>query len=91
MSTIGFECQTRTHLLSSRFRKICVLAAIVASCGSWLGVEIKAQTVVKSTEETAVNTPRTDNPEEQVDVDYHETNLIPMTPAAPLRSYRFTR
>ncbi len=84
MSTIGFECQTRTHLLSSRFRKICVLAAIVASCGSWLGVEIKAQTVVKSTEETAVNTPRTDNPEEQVDVDYHETNLIPITSAASI-------
>jgi alpha-D-xyloside xylohydrolase len=84
MSTIGVECKTNNQSPSSRLRIICFVLAIVVSCASWLGLRSEAQTFAGSTQGKPLNTLGTDNPEEHVDVDYHEANLIPMTPAAPI-------
>src|ERR1035437_8536743 len=84
MSTIGIDCKSQEQSPSSRLQKICFVLAIAVSCANWLGLRSKGQTSAGSTQKTPTNTPGTKNPEEQVDVDYNETSLIPMTFAAPI-------
>lgn len=65
-------------------RKLFSVLAIAISCAQWLGIRSDGQISSGPVQKTSANTPGTNNPEEQVDVDYKETNLIPMTPAAPI-------
>ncbi|MGD0470947.1 MAG: TIM-barrel domain-containing protein [Terriglobales bacterium] len=84
MSKIGLECKTNNQISSARLHKLCFVLATAVSCTNWLGLRSEGQTSAGSNQRTPANTPGTKNPEEQVDIDYKETNLIPMTPAAPI-------
>jgi len=57
---------------------------IAVCCAQWLGLRSEGQTSAGSSQKPTANPAWTNNPEEQEDADYKETNLIPMTPAAPI-------
>jgi len=65
-------------------RKLSVALVIAVCCAHWLIMRSQGQTSARSTQIPVANSAGTDNPEEREDVDYKETNLIPMTPAAPI-------
>ncbi len=85
MSTIRIECKTANRSRSSRQGAICVSLAIAVFCANWAGLRSEAQSSPGSAQEKPANSLETySNPEEHVDVDYHDANLMPMTPAAPI-------
>ena len=69
---------------SSRLWEIFFVVLMAFSCAIGQSSKCEAQASTGSTQVTPVNTGETNNPEEQVDIDYHETNLIPMPPTAPI-------
>ncbi|MGB8030493.1 MAG: glycoside hydrolase family 31 protein [Terracidiphilus sp.] len=89
MSTSGIVCMTNHQKHPVHMRKLSFALAIVVSCAQWLGIRSDGQVSSGAIHKTSANTPGTNNPEEQVDVDYKETNLIPMTPAAPIAVLSF--
>src|ERR1039458_5222013 len=84
MSTSSIDCKTNHQKHSVHMRKLSFALAIVVSCAQWLGIRSDGQVSSGANHKTSSNTPGTNNPEEQVDIDYKETNLIPMTPSAPI-------
>ena len=89
MSTTGIECKTINAPTSARLRKLCFALAIALFCAHWLGLRSEGQTSAGSSQLPPANTAGTNNPEEQEDKDYKETNLIPMTPATPIAVLSF--
>ena len=83
-STHGPEYETMNQASSSRLRKFCFSMVIAVCCAHLLGLRSEGQTSAGSSQKSPATTAGTNNPEEQVDADYKETNLIPMTPAAPI-------
>ena len=84
MSTISTE-STAVHLFCLHgLRKMCVPLLVVCSYSGWAGQTASAPTTSASPRQKPANTSVSNEPEATVDVDYHETNLIPMTAAAPI-------
>jgi alpha-D-xyloside xylohydrolase len=84
MLTNGIECETANRPASPRLLKTWFVIAMAVSCTGWPGLRSEGQIPAGSAPKASANTPDTKNPEESVDVDSDETNLIPMSPAAPI-------
>ena len=84
MSTSGIECKTNHQKPSLRMRLAFFALATAISCAQLPGIKSHGQAPSGAIEETHANAPGAQNPEEQEDADYKETNLIPMTPVAPI-------
>ena len=84
MSTSYIECTTRTHSPAARLQTLCFALVIAVGFILGPGARSEGQNSAGSSQTPSANPAGTNNPEEQEDVDYKETNLIPMTPAAPI-------
>jgi len=84
MSIFGVEFEIPNQPASRRLLKTCFVLATAICCANGLVLISEGQTSDGSAQKTSANTPVTKNPEEYVDVDSDETNLIPMSPAAPI-------
>ena len=87
--THGIESKTTDQNFSARLRKLCFAAVIVFFCAHGAGSRSAAQTPAGPSQNLPASTTGAINPEEQEDQDYKETNLIPMTPAAPIAVLSF--
>ena len=84
MSVIIIEWTDKVQSRSSRLRKISFVVLILAACATGQSAKCQMPASAGPTQATQVDIGGTSNPEEQVDIDYHETNLMPMPPAAPI-------
>ena len=84
MSAIFLEYKKKAQSRSSRLRRISFVVLLVVAFATVQSSKCETQASAGSTRVTRENTGGTSNPEEQVDIDYHETNLIPMPPTAPI-------
>jgi alpha-D-xyloside xylohydrolase len=89
MSRSDIACKTNHQKPSARLGKLFFALATAVLCAQWLGIRSEGQTSFGPIQKTSANTPGTNNPEEQVDKDYKETDLIPMTLAAPIAVLSF--